>query len=44
KPYYEEIEEIRKKYEEKPTETEEEKETLQSLIEELRKKYIEQDK
>jgi len=43
KPYYEEIEEIKEKYEEKPTETEEKteekEETLQSLIEKLRKKH-----
>jgi len=42
KPYYEEIEEIKKKYEEKLIEPEEKKETLQSLIEKLRKKYKEQ--
>jgi len=46
KPYYEAIEEIKEKYEEKateteenPIETEEEEETLQSLIEKLRKKH-----
>jgi len=39
-PYYEEI---KKKFEEKPTETEEKEETLQSLIEKLREKHKKQD-
>lgn len=44
RPYYEEIEVIKKKYEEKPIETEEkEEETLQSLIEKLREKHKKQD-
>jgi len=46
-PYYEEIEAIKEKYEEEPTETiiEKEKgeETLQSLINKLREKYNKQD-
>jgi penicillin-binding protein 1A len=44
RPYYEEIEVIKKKHEEKPIETEEkEEETLQSLIEKLREKHKKQD-
>ncbi|GAI67405.1 unnamed protein product, partial [marine sediment metagenome] len=44
RPYYEEIEVIKKKYEEKPMETEEkEEETLQSLINKLKEKYKKQD-
>ena len=43
KPYYGEIEEIKEKYEEKPTETEEKEETLQSLINKLKEKYKKQD-
>ena len=42
-PYYEEIEVIKEKHEEKSTETEEKEETLQSLIEKLRKKHKKQD-
>jgi penicillin-binding protein 1A len=42
RPYYEEIEVIKKKLEGKPMETEEE-ETLQSLIEKLREKHKKQD-
>lgn len=47
KPYYEEIETIKEKYEEEPVETKveeekEEEETLQSLINKLREKYIKQ--
>ncbi len=43
KPYTEEIETIKEKYEEKPAETKEEKETLQSLINKLKEKYKKQD-
>jgi penicillin-binding protein 1A len=44
KPYYEEIEAIKEKHEEKPIETEEkEEETLQSLINKLKEKYKKQD-
>jgi len=42
-PYYEEIEVIKEKHEEKSTETEEKEETLQSLIEKLREKHKKQD-
>jgi len=43
KPYYEEIEDIKKKHEEEPAETEEKEETLQSLINILKEKYKKQD-
>ena len=42
-PYYEEIEVIKEKHEEKSTETEEKEETLQSLIEKLREKHKKRD-
>jgi len=43
KPYYKEVEKIKKKNEEKHIEADEKKETLQSLIEMLREKYKKQD-